>query len=93
MSMQVPFHTGEGFLTFGGRNGDPVLQKFNSLCLTAKRNNNKPSKAKGKSPAAKAKNTAIKKVAPKKKKTTKTCGHKVTHLHTANKVTHLDLPR
>ena len=90
--MQVPFHTGEGFLTFGeGQNGRAV-RKFGSLCLTAKRNSNKPSKAKGKSPAAKAKKTTIKKVAPKKK-TTKARGHKVTHLHAANRVTHLDQPR
>jgi hypothetical protein len=46
----------------------------------------------GKSPAAKAKKTAIKKVAPKKK-TTKARGHKVTHLHAANIATHLDQPR
>jgi hypothetical protein len=68
MSMQVPFHTGEGFLTFEGLNGRsaPVMSKFSRLCQTAKTNNNKPSKAERKSPAAKAKKTTIKKVAPKK---------------------------
>jgi hypothetical protein len=90
MSMQVPFHTGEGFLTFG--EGSRGKTKFGRLCFTAKTNNNKPGKAKGKSPAAKAKKTTIKKVAPKKK-TTKARGHKVTHLHAANRVTHLDQPR
>jgi hypothetical protein len=50
MSMQVPFHTGEGFLTFGERSRGKT--KFGRLCFTAKTNNNKPGKAKGKSPAA-----------------------------------------